>query len=476
MAYQTRAHPNLTVMPLLGSEFLYIGVDIGKFKHVAGFISKTLLARHQRFEGCPTLAFDQSREGFRAFVDRIREYVPLEHATVFLEHTGHYHRALEQYLLELDITVYRIHVQKRPKGMLKTDKRDVLGLANTLYSQLALGAQVAEKTQLVRLTVPPTKAAVQLKGLIQHRYELSQECTQRRNKLTSICDELFPEFTTIFRDPNLPSALAFREKFPTPHAIATASLSALKEALLKTFPSEAQLLRLQQLASQTIGTKEVERQRSLVLEQGLLIKELRLIQEHLAKLHEEIASIVTNCREEQILLSIPPIGPMQAATIIATIGHIANFEKASELKSYFGWAPRRDQSGISFDETKHAKGGARPMKHMLFLMAARAITLDCEWASMYKQLLLRMCRYDERIKDYRGKLKVLGRIAGQMASMIFALLKTDQETLSKVPPGQEPPSPMLYDPEVHRRHREGNYRSLKPGTQPRKIIQLPKKE
>jgi hypothetical protein len=86
-----------------------------------------------------------------------------------------------------------------------------------------------------------------------------------------------------------------------------------------------------------------------------------------------------------------------------------------------------------------------------------------------------MCRYDERKKDYRGKLKVIGRIAGQMASMIFALLKTDQETLSKVPPGQEPPPPMLYDPEVHRRHREGNYRSLKPGTQPRKIIQLPKK-
>jgi len=127
---------------------------------------------------------------------------------------------------------------------------------------------------------------------IQHRYELSHECTQRRNKLTSICDELFPEFTTIFRDPNLLSALAFREKFPTPHAIATASVSALKEVRLKTFPSEAQLLRLHQLATHTIGTKEVERQRSLVLEQALLIKKLRLIQEHLAK-EWEFTSLTT---------------------------------------------------------------------------------------------------------------------------------------------------------------------------------------
>ncbi|WP_220196744.1 hypothetical protein [Ktedonospora formicarum] len=77
-------------------------------------------------------------------------------------------------------------------------------------------------------------------------------------------------------------------------------------------------------------------------------------------------------------------------------------------------------------------------------------------------------------KGYRGKLKPLGRIAGQMASMIFALLKTNQELLAKVPFGQDPPVPMLYDPEVHRLHRAGHYHSLKPGTQPRRIIQLPK--
>jgi hypothetical protein len=42
-----------------------------------------------------------------------------------------------------------------------------------------------------------------------------------------------------------------------------------------------------------------------------------------------------------------------------------------------------------------------------------------------------------------------------------ALLKRDAELLSKIPPGQEPPSPLLYDPEVHRRHRQGHYKPLK---------------
>lgn len=481
MARRHLAYPDLTAIPLLAHETLYVGVDVGKFRHVAAFLSRTLLARHERFEGCPTLAFEQSREGFRAFADRIRQLVPIEQATVLLEYTGHYHRLLEQYLLELDITVYRIHVQERPKGMVKTDKRDALSLANKLYTQLELGAQVEDKLQLVRRALPPTPAASQLKGLIQRRYELSHQCTHHRNKLTAICDELFPEFTRVFADPNGRIALAIREQFPTPHAIATASLTDLKNASKREGSethrgyhlSEAKVLHLQELARETIGTRDVDRQRSLTIEQKQLIRELRIMREHLEQLHDEISSIVAASREGQILLSIPPTGPIQAATIIASVGNIGNFERASELKSYFGWAPRREQTGVSFDRTKLARGGSRPMKQILFLMAARAVTLDCEWARIYQRLLPRLATYDERIQGYRGKLRVIVRIAGQMASMIFALLKTDQELLSKTPPGDPAPSPMLYDPEVHRKHQEGQYRSLKPGTQPRKIIRLP---
>jgi transposase len=475
MTKHAKTRPDLALMPMLAHEALYIGVDIGKLRHVAGFLSRTLLQRHEHFEGCPTYPFEQSREGFRAFVDRIREYVPLEQVTVLLEHTGHYHRLLEQYLLDLDITVYRIHVQKRAEGMLKTDKRDALSLANTLYTQLELGAQVADKMQLVRRIVPPTSAAAQLQGIMRHRYELSHMSTQYRNKLTAICDQLFPELVQVFHDPNRPSALAFRAALPIPHAMALASLNDLRALRQGHFPSDAQLLHLQQLAKETIGVTDLDRQRGLVLEQGLLIKELQLIQEHLENLQTTITDIVQNCREGQILLSIPPIGPVLAATAIATIGNIANFEKACELKSYFGWAPRKKQTGVTMDQTTLSTRGVRPMKQLLFIVAAKATTLDCEWAKIYQRLLPRLCTYDEKAREYRGKKRVLARIAGQMTSMMYALLKTDQETLSQVPPGELPPPPMLYDREVHRKHQEGSYRSLKPNTLPRKILQLPSK-
>jgi transposase len=234
----------------------------------------------------------------------------------------------------LPVAVYVVHVQKRQTGMLKTDKRDALNLANTLYSQLELGVQVAEKLSLVRRALPATKAALQLKGLIRHRYELIQESTQRRNKLTALCDEIFPELTLVLKDPNSPTALAIRERFPSPQALATASLAALQDVRGNNRSlSDGKLMELQRLAGQSIGIKDVNRQRGLVLEQSLLIKELRLIQHHLEQLEVEICQIVEQSREGQILMSIPGIGPLSAATLIATIGNIANFSRASELKS-----------------------------------------------------------------------------------------------------------------------------------------------
>lgn len=475
MAYPTKSPPDLQVVPMLKYESLYVGIDVGKQRHVAGFVSTTLLERHQRFEACPALAFEQSREGFRSLMVRIRSYVPLEQVSVLLEQTGHYHRTLVQYLQEFDIPVYLMPVQKRPPGMLKTDKRDALSLANHLFNQLERGIQLADKTHLVRRLLTPTETALQLQGWMRHRYELVQECTRRKNKLTAICDELFPELTQVLKDPNLPTALALREHFPTPHALATAPFSALIALRAKSRPTLGQLEQLQQVASQSIGTKEMTRQRGLVLEQSQLIRELRMLQEHIEQLDTEIRRSIEQSREGKILTSIPGIGSIQAAAIIAAMGNVLNFERASRLKAYFGWAPQEERSGTSLDRVHLTHRGTRSMKQMLFLCVASAIQLDCEWAKLYNRLVPKKCPYDERTQRYRGKVKVMGRIAGQMIEMIYALLKQDAEILSQLAPGETPPDPILYDPEVHKRHRNGEYGPIKNVPSQRKVIRLPER-
>lgn len=458
---------------MLPHETVYVGVDIGKLSHVAGFVSSTLLARHQRFEVCPALSFDNSREGFRALLDRIKGYVPLTQVYAVMEVTGHYHRPLLQYLQELDIPTYVLHVQKRQKGLLKTDKRDALGLANMLYNQLDKGIQVNDPLQVVRRLAPLTPAAAQLRGMVHHRQELISESTQRKNKLTAIYDEMFPEFVRIFRDPNGPTALVFRERFPTPASLVTASLSSLQEARGKTYMlSDAKLLELQRLAAETIGTKDPARLRGLAFEQQQLLDEFHLISQHLQALETEMMHIVEHAREGQILTSIPGMGPLQAAIVIALIGNIANFEKPGQLKSYCGWVPAIAQSGQTLDHVHLSPRGARVLKPTIYLAVWKAIRMDCEWARLYERLVPIKCRYDEKRRAYVGRGRVIGRIAGQMLSVAYALLKSDQETLSKLTRDAPLPPPVLYDPLIHRKHRAGHYQAPSL-VKPPKLIELP---
>ena len=53
------------------------------------------------------------------------------------------------------------------------------------------------------------------------------------------------------------------------------------------------------------------------------------------------------------------------------------------------------------------------------------------------------------------------------------LLRTDAELLATIPPGMDPPEPMLYDPEIHRAHVAGGYVPAKKRSTPARIVALP---
>ena len=67
----------------------------------------------------------------------------------------------------------------------------------------------------------------------------------------------------------------------------------------------------------------------------------------------------------------------------------------------------------------------------------------------------------------------MARIAGQMIEMIYALLKSDAELLSRTQAGVAPAVPMRYDPQVHQAHRQGHYRPLKQVQRASQILRLP---
>lgn len=151
---------------------------------------------------------------------------------------------------------------------------------------------------------------------------------------------------------------------------------------------------------------------------------------------------------------------------------MSNFESAAQLKAYCGWAPALETSGVSLDRARLTPHGSRQMRQTFFLIVARAIQQENAWARLYSRLVPKKCAFDER-RGYRGRLKVVGRVAGQMIEMIYGLLKQDAEVLSHLSPGAAPPDPICYDPEVHQRHINGDYHPLKNSQMDRKLIRWP---
>lgn len=433
---------------------LFVGIDVSKRSHVAGFLTSELL-QVKRFLLCPTHKIEQSRSGLDFFLKLVQTFGASPQTTaVVMEQTGHYHLPLLEALQAEGFACYvvAIHRKKTP-GVSKTDRYDALRLANMLYAQIGRGVQADDSTQIIEQRLPPTDVAAQLAPLVQMHYEHTQQQTRCCNKLTSLIDEIFPEWTEVFKYPNAIIALEYRAKFPTPASIAAASLEEL-QALRHSYPTFAQLEQLQALAQRSIGVKAPARLRGLLLEQKQLIDHVVLIREQLDTVDTEIHRLIDESREGQILRSLPGIGHYTAATLLAAIGNIRNFSSASRLRRYAGWAPQSFQTGTTTNRDKQSRGGNRIIKQEIYLLAVRAIKAD-PWKSLYQRLVLKKCSYDARLKKYNGKNKVIGRVAGTIITMVYKFLKEDADLVEATPKGQELPPPNLYNLEIHLSHRAG---------------------
>jgi transposase len=429
---------------------LFIGIDIGKRSHVAAFVSEEILRTH-RLERSPYLKFGQDRAGVTALLARIKALgVEPSQCAVLLEHTGHYHRPVCEQLIAAGCALYTIGSQgKRLAGRNKSDLEDARSLAFRVYTQVGLALAPEVRSHTARPFAPDLDIARRLATPVRRHHELGQQVTRAKNRLIAICDEIFPEFTEVFRDPNAMIALELRSLFGTPAVIAAASLEELRQVSRNRLPGDRKLLALQEIARVSIGTTDTLRVAALLEEQQQLIEEYRLLDRQRDAMEARIETLVQYSREGQILLSLPCIGFIHAATIIVAVGNIRNFPRVTDFRKFAGWAPRLRQTGSSYDRADLGPNGARLLRTALYLATCAAVSKPGNfWHRLYERLVPLKCSYDARKKRYLLTGKVIGRIAGQMAGVIFTLLRADAQLVDQNQGGELPP-PQCYDPALH---------------------------
>ncbi len=133
-------------------------------------------------------------------------------------------------------------------------------------------------------------------------------------------------------------------------------------------------------------------------------------------IHERIHRIcLSHPRQALAWLSIPGIGDITAATLIAYVGDGQRFSTASQLRNYIGLIPRKDQSGTVDKQLGITKFGCMPVRRHIMQGAwgIKKFSRDCS-----------LTRYWKELED-RRKLgqKASVAIANKMISIGFALLR-----------------------------------------------------
>jgi len=104
------------------------------------------------------------------------------------------------------------------------------------------------------------------------------------------------------------------------------------------------------------------------------VKSLLTHKETLSDIRAQINEWTTLSPDFQLLLSIPGVGEVTAATILGEIGDISNFNTAKQLVAYAGLDPSVYQSGsFRAKNTKISKRGTPYLRKALFQAVSAAV-------------------------------------------------------------------------------------------------------
>jgi len=281
----------------------------------------------------------------------------------------------------------------------KTDPID----ARTIALFLASGQNTTPSPDLKRQSLAELSRQVEA---------LSQSIASLKNRIRQLLHTLFPELPR-YINPFSKSALHLLLAFPSAQALSRATEEAIAQALKRVKRGRRPSLsphRLKELARQSIGLSDPAREallQSLIRQLLLLEEEKRLLSQELVRHARELAP-----QAWEILLTIPGMGELSAATLIAEIGDISRFPGAKQLVAYAGLDPSVYESGKIRRRSRISKRGNPHLRRILFILAQHVVRRTQTFSTYFRRLR-------RKGKAYR---QAMVAVAHKLLRVIYALL------------------------------------------------------
>lgn len=393
---------------------LIVGVDIAKETQWARFVN------YRGLETGKTIKFHNNKYGFDnilASVKSICKNKGFDNVIVGMEPTGHYWKPLANYLIMHGIKVVMVNPYhtKRAKELddnsqTKNDKKDALTIA-----KLVRDGRYYE-------VYMPQDIYAELRVLTNSRASVMKRRNALKNTITAVIDEYFPEIVTVFKEPlKGKTSMQILKSCPFPALILELGvdgvLAEIRKAVTKTV-GRKKAEQLVETAKTSIGVSYGIASAKLKLE--LMIEELELLNRQLIKIEGAMDQALAVTGFKEIILSVPGIGVVTAASFLGEIGDPMRFESPRQISKMAGYNLIEDSSGKSKSGTIISKRGRKNLRNILYQMAISMVLVNSEMKALYNYL---KTRQNNPLK----KKQALVVISKKVITVIYNLVKKQTE-------------------------------------------------
>ena len=378
-----------------------VGIDIGKNHHEASIVSP---------EGKQigrSLRFATTHKGADSLMSFIFKNIGNSPCVFGMEATGHYWYPIYSFLKAKGYTICVINpiqsdsLRKMYIRQTKNDSIDSFLIAEVIrFGQFGTTSMADENILAMR-------------QLCRYRDSVISSRTEIKLRIGTIMEQIFPEYEKQFSSLWVSTSMGILEKYLTPENIENAPIDELFEIIKDKSHNrltKAKAISIKEAAADTFGIKIAQDAFSFQLKQ--LIDRMNFLDKQIEALDIEIMKYYEQF--DCYLHTIPGIGIIGPATILAEIGDISRFKNSSALVAFAGIDPTVRQSG-EFNSTHNhmSKRGSPYLRHAIFLAATTCSFHNSPLNAYYKK------------KRDQGKhhLTATGAVARKLTTVIYAVLR-----------------------------------------------------
>lgn len=244
------------------------------------------------------------------------------------------------------------------------------------------------------------------------------EAVRLRNRLHAALDLGWPEFGGQFSELDKVTPLALLERWPTATDLAQAApraVHALVKRASRNHISPERIRALITSAHETVALQEGTAARRAEIER--LLHRWALVREHIATVEARLEELVAAHPAARALATVPEVGVVCAATLVAELGDPAWYEAPRQMVKLAGMTLADRTSGSSVRGRAHQTKHGRPLlRRQLFLLASRW----CSGRGLYRQEYLALRR------GGKPTTVAICAIARKLVPLVFMVMRTEQ--------------------------------------------------